>query len=83
MISFTVYTPPDIDTRCKQIGLRLIHVEKIDFIAKTCNHNMYTDMFYFFILFFVILKNIQVDISHIFFWYTLLFSFLMLYTHNR
>lgn len=58
--------PLDIDTR-KQHGLTLIHVEKIDFIAKTCNHNMYTDMFYFFIYFFVIFRNIQVDISHIFF----------------
>lgn len=46
------------------------HVEKIDFIAKTCKHNMYTDMFYFFYLFYwfflYIFRNIQVDISHIF-----------------
>lgn len=45
------------------------HVEKIDFIAKTCKHNMYTDMFYFFICFIVFFyrffRNIQVDISHI------------------
>lgn len=58
----------------------------MDFIAKTCNHNMYTDMLgflYLFIYFFVIFRNIQVDISHIFlFWYTLLFSVLMLYTHK-
>lgn len=85
-IFYSVHAPLDIDTRCKQHGLTLIHVEKIDFIAKTCKHNMYTDMFYFFIyfiVFFFIFRNIQVDISHIFFWYTLLFSFLMLYTHNR
>lgn len=47
---------------------------------------MYTDMLgflYLFIYFFVIFRNIQVDISHIFlFWYTLLFSVLMLYTHK-
>lgn len=70
---------------CKH-GLTLTHVEKMDFIAKTCNHNMYTDMLgflYLFIYFFVIFRNIQVDISHIFlFWYTLLFSVLMLYTHK-
>lgn len=54
---------------CKH-GLTLTHVEKMDFIAKTCNHNMYTDMLgflYLFIYFFVIFRNIQVDISHIFF----------------
>lgn len=44
---YSVHAPLDIDTRCKSN----IHVEKIDFIAKTCKHNMYTDMFYFFIYF--------------------------------
>lgn len=51
-IFYSVHAPLDIDTR-KQHGLTLIHVEKIDFIAKTCKHNMYTDMFYFFIYFIV------------------------------
>lgn len=31
---------------------------------------MYTDMFYFFVYFFLIFRNIQVDISHIFLVYS-------------
>lgn len=58
-IFYSVHAPLDIDTR-KQHGLTLTSVEKIDFIAKTCKHNMYTDMFYFLfiLLFFFIFLEI-------------------------
>lgn len=84
-IFYSVHAPLDIDTRCKQHGLTLIHVEKIDFIAKTCKHNMYTDMFHFFIYFidfFLIFRNIQVDISHIFLVYSAILFPYALYSQS-
>lgn len=83
-IFYSVHAPLDIDT-LKQHGSTLIHVEKIDFIAKTCKHNMYTDMFYFFIyfiIFFYIFRNIQVDISHNFLVYSAILFPYALYSQS-